>query len=147
MKIIGTVVRLAGLAATAYTGYGIYTWLRYGRPKKVQAKTALDRFMPEPEVIEHHAIAVNAPTETTYDTCCAFDVSTSRIAQVLFDTRAYALGSTPAHIHLPARLVDQMKALGWTVLEETPGHEIVFGIASNPWPADPAFRSIPSDQF
>jgi hypothetical protein len=147
MRLTGTIARLAGVAAAGYAGYAAFTWLRYGRPKKVQPTTALDRFMPDAEIIDRHCIGVNAPTDITYETCCAFDVAGSRVAQVLFDTRAYALGSKPYHPDLPPHLVEQMKALGWVVLEETPGHEIVFGIASKPWLADGGFRALSASEF
>jgi hypothetical protein len=40
-----------------------------------------------------------------------------------------------------------MKALGWGVLAEAPGREIVMGGVTKPWEANPVFRALPADQF
>jgi hypothetical protein len=40
-----------------------------------------------------------------------------------------------------------MKAIGWGVLDENPGREIVLGAVTKPWESDVVFRTIPPDQF
>lgn len=40
-----------------------------------------------------------------------------------------------------------MKALGWGVLAEIPGREIVFGVATRPWEANVVFRALPAGEF
>ena len=40
-----------------------------------------------------------------------------------------------------------MISIGWVVLSEQAGHEIVFGAVTQPWVAAPVFRSIPADWF
>ncbi len=40
-----------------------------------------------------------------------------------------------------------MLSIGWVVLSEQAGREIVFGAVTQPWVAAPTFRSIPADQF
>lgn len=149
MKIWKNITRLTFMAATVYSGWAAYTFLRYGRPRKRKpVDNALDRYMPDPEVAERHCIGVQAPTDVTYDTCCAFDVDEMRIAGFLFDTRARIMGVKPvAAEKTHTGFVENMKKYGWTVLEETPGHEIVFGVGAQPWIADAGFRTIPADQF
>ena len=44
-------------------------------------------------------------------------------------------------------LAEQMQAIGWRVLAEVPGREIVFGAVTKPWEADPEFRGIPASDF
>src|SRR5262249_23604677 len=39
------------------------------------------------------------------------------------------------------------KALGWGVLAEEPGREIVMGCVTQPWKASPTFRALPPDAF
>ena len=147
MKIIKTLARLTGAAAAAYGGYAAFTWLRYGRPKAARSLHELDQYIPSPEVIDRHAIAVKAPAEVAYEACCALDITQSRIAHALFDTRTYAMGSRPTHIELPPKFVAQMKHFSWTILEEAPGRAIVFGVAAKPWLADAGFRTIPATEF
>jgi hypothetical protein len=40
-----------------------------------------------------------------------------------------------------------VKSLGWGVLAETPGREIVFGAVTKPWEANVVFRALPPDEF
>jgi hypothetical protein len=40
-----------------------------------------------------------------------------------------------------------MKSLGWGLLAELPGHEIVMGAVTKPWEPNPVFRSLPPDEF
>jgi hypothetical protein len=39
------------------------------------------------------------------------------------------------------------KSLGWGVLAEVPGGEIVMGAVTKPWTANPVFRALPPDAF
>jgi hypothetical protein len=38
-------------------------------------------------------------------------------------------------------------SIGWGVLAEAPGREVVMGAVTQPWKADVVFRSLPPDQF
>ncbi len=44
-------------------------------------------------------------------------------------------------------LVAVTKELGWGVLAEVPGHEIVMGAVTQPWNANVVFRGLPPDEF
>jgi hypothetical protein len=39
------------------------------------------------------------------------------------------------------------KSLGWVVLAEVPGHEIVMGAVTRPWEPNVVFRGIPAERF
>jgi hypothetical protein len=39
------------------------------------------------------------------------------------------------------------KSIGWGVLAEVPGHEMVMGAVTQPWQGDVVFRSIEADRF
>jgi hypothetical protein len=137
----------AALAVIVYGGYAAWTWARYGHPQQTPVNAALDRFIAKPEVIERNRITVSAPAAVAYDACRNFDLLGSTIPRLLFDTRALAMGAKPVHQESPAGLVDQMTAMGWSVLEETPGRQIVFGVAAQPWRPDAGFRKIPPADF
>ena len=44
-------------------------------------------------------------------------------------------------------LLEEMKELGWGVLAELPGREIVMGAITKPWEPNPVFRALPPDEF
>jgi hypothetical protein len=57
------------------------------------------------------------------------------------------LGSKPETTTRPRGLIEQMKSIGWGVLAESPGREIVMGGVTKPWEANPVFRGLPPDEF
>ncbi len=141
----------AGLAAGAYATYAAVTWMRYGKaidtPAPDEADDLLDRFMPRYEVVERHQIHVAAPPEITLAAAKEMNVLASPIARGLFKARAWVLGGNGVERELPAALADQMQAIGWRVLAEVPGREIVFGAVTKPWQAEPEFRGVPGPDF
>ena len=40
-----------------------------------------------------------------------------------------------------------MLSIGWVILAEMPGREIVLGSVTKPWDASPVFRSVPAEAF
>ena len=101
-KLLGRLLKGVAIAGTAYGGYALLTWSRYGRTRVPQVKSALDRAMPEPEVLERHTTIVEAPSSMTFDVLMNSNVLESPIAHVLMDTRAIAMGAIPQHKALPA---------------------------------------------
>ena len=140
----------AGVAAGAYATYAAITWLRYGRvasPVDEEADQLLDRFMPEYEVVERHHVRVNAPAAVTFAAAKDLDLN-SAIARALFNARAVALGGDIDRRPVePQPFAEQAVAIGWRVLAEVPGSEIVFGAVTRPWEAAPEFRGIPAPAF
>jgi hypothetical protein len=141
----------AAVAAGAYASYAAVTWLRYGKAMNKRglshADDLLDRFMPDYEVVERHHVRVKAPPEITLAVAKNTNVLASPVARGLFIARAWALGANVEDRTLPATLADQMQAIGWRVLAETPGREIVFGAVTKPWQAEPEFRGLLPSAF
>jgi hypothetical protein len=140
----------AGIAAGSYAAYAAYTWLRYGHVAALAEKdrdALLDRFMPEYEVVERHEVLVNAPAAMTYAAAKDLDLD-SPVARLLFNARALALGGAiERRPMVPQPFAVQAQAIGWRVMAEVPGSEIVFGAVTRPWEAQPAFRGIPASDF
>jgi hypothetical protein len=139
-----------GLGIGCYTGYAGVTWLRYGspRPSASEEKDALlDRFMPSYDVVERHHIHVAAPVELTFQAACEMDLRASPIVRAIFKGRELLLGSTPDEKQRPRAFLALTKSLGWGVLAEMPGREIVMGAVTQPWEPDVVFRAIPPEQF
>ncbi|MBZ5675584.1 MAG: hypothetical protein LAP61_15190 [Acidobacteriia bacterium] len=140
----------AGVAAGGYAAYVGATWLRYGRsqPAKPQeADELLDGFMPEYEISERHHVNVDAPADITFSTACAMDLQDSGIIRAIFKTRELLLRGKAQEHTLPRGLLAQTEALGWTVLAEIPGCEIVMGSVTQPWKGSPEFKSVAPDEF
>ena len=140
----------AGVAAGTYATLAAVNWFRYGRVTKGEGEEAdelLDRFMPEYEVVERHHIAVKAPAAITFAAARELDLD-GTIARLLFNARALALGgAVDPRPTVPQPFVARAQAIGWQVLAELPGSEIVFGAVTRPWEAAPAFRGIPASEF
>jgi hypothetical protein len=140
-----------GLAAAGYSTYVGLTWCRYGRLKcaseRQNADPLLDQFMPAYEVNERHCVRVAAPADTTFSAACDQDLQQSNIIRAIFKGRELILGSESEKNALPRGLLAQAKALGWAMLAEIPGREIVMGTVTRPWEANVVFRALPPDQF
>jgi hypothetical protein len=147
MKSAGWVGAGIGLAAAAYGSYVAVTWCRYGRQRRTDSDPILDRFMPVYEVAERHHIRVDAPVEVTLAAACEMDLQQSRIIRTIFRTREFLLRSQVSEKLRPERLLEQMKALGWNMLAEIPGREIVMGAVTQPWAAKVVFRPVPAAEF
>jgi len=140
----------AALAAAGYAAMVIVNRASYGRAKTFAdagEDSVLDRFLPDPEVSEHHQIKIHAPVDKVMAAAKSLELLTSPMIRAIFRARELALGGVPDTRPHPATLYDQMISIGWGVLSEEAGHEIVFGAVTQPWLAAPAFRSIPPDQF
>ena len=107
----------------------------------------LDRFMPVYDIAERHHIRVAAPAEITFTTACKTDLQQSPIARVIFRAREVILGSEPDAAARPHGLLALTKSLGWRVLAEVPGREVVMGAVTRPWEANVTFRGLPPDEF
>ena len=140
----------AGVVAGGYAGLVAWHRYRYGNaavPAEPGGSTQLDRFIPSPEVLEHHRIAVDAPAEIVLDAAREIRLLDSTLVRAIFKAREITLGGNPdARLH-PEQLFEQMKSIGWVVLAEQPGSEIVMGAATIPWHANPVFRSIAAGDF
>jgi len=142
---------LAGRAAAAVVaaaGYGAATWYRYGRPSRRGPRDELlDRFMPSFDVREHHEAAVRAPPATTYAAARQLDLHGSPVIRAIFRARQVLMGGKTAPDTAGRSFLDEVRALGWRVLAEEPGRELVMGAVTQPWLADVVFRGVPPEDF
>lgn len=143
--------RLAGLGAAAAVlgaGYVAATWYRYGRPKsRGPSDPLLDRFLPEYEVAERHETLVQAPAPVTYAAARALDLNESPLIRGIFASRALLMGSKADAQPKQESFLDEVLRLGWGILAEEPGRELVMGAITQPWEADVKFRSLAPDAF
>jgi hypothetical protein len=124
-----------GLAVAAYGAYAGVTWLCYGHAKLLSRKGTdllLDAFMPNYDVAERHSIAVEAPPETTLVAATEMDLGKCLPARAIFKGRELLLRGKPDDTVRPRGALAMMKSVGWGVLAESPGREIVLGRFDEP---------------
>jgi hypothetical protein len=146
-KSLGATV---GAALGAYATYVAVTWYQYGR-RSARAATdedpLLDRFMPRYDVAERHSIRIGAPAGVTLAVAREMALSELPLARAIFKARELILRSTPDARPRPRGLLAEMQSLGWVLLEEVPGRELVVGAVTKPWEANVTFRSVPPEEF
>jgi hypothetical protein len=138
------------MAAAGYAALVVLNRAKYGDAKSSAAiaeDSVLDQFIPDPEVAEHHEIEVHAPVDVVMAAARSLELNHSPLIRAIFRARELALGGTAEKRPLPTTLYDQMRSIGWGVLSERAGREIVFGAVTQPWVAAPTFRPVPAEQF
>jgi hypothetical protein len=65
----------------------------------------------------------------------------------IFKAREILLGATPDQPARPRGLLAAAQSLGWGVLVDVPGQEVIFGAVTKPWEANVTFRTLAPDQF
>ena len=144
LALLGSIA--SGAAYLACVGT---TWLRYGHPRRAapdERDEFLDRFMPLYDVVERHHIAVDAPATVTLEQARSLSLDTIPLARAIFKVREYLLAGAPRRGDLPGGLIDEMRALGWGVLAETP-RSIVMGAVTRPWEPNPTFHAVDPQAF
>jgi hypothetical protein len=144
------IASLAGVAALSYAVYAGVTWMRYGHPAPATPEDVdafLDRFMPEYDVVERHHINVAAPADVTFTALMEMDLEDSRVIRAIFKSRELLLGADADRTPHASGIVAVTRELGWGVLADVPGHEIVMGAVTQPWKANVVFRSLPVAEF
>lgn len=139
-----------GLMAAGYAAIVGAKWYRYGATPPAspdERDPLLDRFMPDYEVAERHHVRVAAPAAVTLLAASETDLQQSRIIRAIFRARELVLGADPDAGTRPTGLLALMASLGWRVLAETPGREIVVGAVTQPWLPDVVFRGLAPEAF
>jgi len=148
-RIVKWLTAGAGIALASYGSYAAVTWLRYGHPRRARGAARdelLDQLMHDHDVCDRHHVAVAAPPDVTFAAALEMKLDRSRIVRAVFRARELFLRGTPG-ASSSRGFVEDMQALGWGVLAEHPGRELVMGGVTRPWEPDPVFRALPPEQF
>jgi hypothetical protein len=138
-----------GLVVVGCTAYVGVTWFRYGspaRPRSQERDELIDRFMPAFDVVDRHHTEVHAPAAITLAAAREMDLFRLPLVRAVFKARELILRARPVPPP-PRGLVAAAQSLGWVLLAEVPGRELVFGAVTRPWQANVTFRSIPAASF
>ncbi|WP_214364462.1 hypothetical protein [Pseudonocardia sp. H11422] len=148
---------VAGACALAVGAYAAARWARYGHvhPQRHPADPLLDRFLPDPEIDEYHRVRVRAPAAVTYAAARGMDPMASRLVALIFRLRAlpatlhrrHEAGGAASWARGSRGLVDEAVSIGWGVLAEEPGREIVVGCYTQPWHQEVRFHALPPEDF
>jgi len=140
---------VAGACAAVAMGWTLWfvlAWISYGHAAGSDGSDPLiDRFMPMYQVAERHAIRVAAPVAFTYAAGRGVDLERAPIVHAVFEGRRRIFGE-PAGPGERLTL-GRLEAIGWSVLAETPGRELVFGAITQPWRGDVTFRPLAPEAF
>ena len=132
----------AGAAALVGLGYVATQWLRYGHVRNHRGPpTLIDRFLPECEVREEHHTRVAAPADVTYAAAREMSLSGSPLVRAIFRGRELLMHASPTEERPPQSLIDEVLSIGWGVLAQESGREIVLGAVTQPWKSDVNVRS------
>jgi hypothetical protein len=137
----------AGIVAASYLALAGFTWIRFGSRRRDLRDSLLDRFMPEYDIIEHHEIPIDAGADAAFAAACGMDLQQSRIVRAIFKSREIFMGAEDSSGRQTTSFLEQTKTIGWGVLAEIPGREIVLGAATKPWTANPVFEPVPPENF
>jgi hypothetical protein len=140
----------AGVALGAYGACAAVVWCRYGQipePQADEQDELLDRFIPHYDVVERHNIRVTASPAVTLEAAKEQDLFDVFLIRTIFKAREVVLGASPDDRERPRGLLATVQSLGWGVLAEVPGREIVVGAVTKPWEANVTFRALPPDDF
>lgn len=141
----------AGLAAGAYAAMVGIAWTRYGRPSRPTATAdedaLLDRFLPVFDVRTRHCVRVAAPAEVTFAAAREMNLLGSPLVRAIIRARELILGAEGDPRPRQSGLLAEAQAMGWGILADGPGNEVVVGAVTRPWEANVVFRALPPDEF
>jgi hypothetical protein len=138
--------------AAGYAAYVAVAWYRYGQAgshaPSAQNDPLLDRFIPVYEVAERHEIRVAAPASITLAAAKEVDLQASPINRAIVAVRTIPswLAGEPPRAPSPGLLAETL-GMGWGLLAEEPGREVVVGAVTRPWDPVVVFHPLPPEEF
>jgi len=137
-----------GACGIAYAAYTTAAWYRFGHVYPQGRTDAIaDRFMPAYDVREEHHVRVNAPALLTMQSARSMSLNDSALVRAIFKGRELLLRAAPDTASQPHAFVALAQSLGWRILEEAPGREMVFGAVTQPWKPNVVFRGVLPSRF
>jgi hypothetical protein len=138
--------------AAGYTVYAVMAWYRYGHAgshaRPAPPDPLLDRFIPVYDVAERHQIRVAAPASITLAAAKEVDLQASPVNRAIVTIRTIPswLAGEPPRAPSPGLLAETL-GMGWGLLAEQPGREVVVGAVTRPWDPVVVFHPLPPEEF
>jgi len=106
----------------------------------------LDKYAPSWDKREYHERSVRAAADRAWPALRSVDLTRSRLVRAIFAARSILLGARREPLPR-GPFVERAVEMGWVILEERPGEQLVAGAVTQPWVPDVRFRGIPASEF
>jgi hypothetical protein len=107
----------------------------------------LEQFIPEYDVAERHQVRVAAPPDRAFAAAMKQDLMRPALVRAIVRAREVMLGASHPAPPRSHGLVPDLESLGWGVLADERGREVVMGAATRPWEPSPVFRALAPAAF
>jgi hypothetical protein len=107
----------------------------------------LDTWLPEFDVSKRHAISIPAPAPRVYPELLRYDFGDSFVTALLMGLRGYGFRWKRTRQAQVLSLREQLERFAFTLLEEKPGEELVFGLVGKFWRPDGGLRRLSREDF
>ena len=107
----------------------------------------LNQFIPDYDIIERYRVRVEATPQAAMAAARHIDLRDSALIRAIIKLRALAMGDKPDETERPRGLIAETTSMGWRVLAEDPGREVVVGAVTQPWVKDVMFRGLDPEEF
>jgi len=114
---------------------------------RTRSNLLIDRFIPRGDVDECHEILVRAPAHVVLEEARRFDFYSIPAVRGIFWLRARFLNAHDRRSPVGGGFVSEALAMGWGMLVERPGRELLVGAVCRPWIGDVRFRAIAPPDF
>jgi hypothetical protein len=107
----------------------------------------LDTWLPEFDVSKRHAISIPAPAPRVYSELMRYDFGDSFVTALLMGLRGYGFRWKRTRLTKASSLSEQLERFAFTLLEEKPGEELVFGLVGKFWRSGGGLRRLSREEF
>ncbi|HLN80026.1 MAG TPA: hypothetical protein VK392_02425 [Thermoanaerobaculia bacterium] len=107
----------------------------------------LDRWLPEFDVSKRYGVTIGAPRERVYDELLRYDFGDSIVTTILMGLRGYGSRRKRTSASQGSSLKGRLERFAFTLLDETPGEELVFGLVGKFWRPDGGLRRLSREKF
>jgi hypothetical protein len=107
----------------------------------------IDEFLPDYDVVEHHAVDVDAPVDEAYRAVKELDLARSPVVLALLFVRGLPhlfTGAVKPKLRLQ---LDDIVESGFVVLGEEPDRELVLGVVGKFWQLSSGVHRIDPEEF
>lgn len=106
------------------------------------------KYLPSFDVRDYHQTRVPVGPELAYEAIRNLDLGRSRLVRVIFGLRTLPSLLRGEEWGAPrGPFLEQALRLGWRILEEEAGRELVAGAVTRPWEPVVRFRGLPPEEF
>jgi hypothetical protein len=118
-------------------------------PETGDPAALIGKYLPHYDYREYRAVVVPASPGTAYAALRSLDLNRSRLVRFLFWIRTlpYRYRGGKPRPETGSSFLEEALSVGWKILEENPGREIVVGAVTQPWSAVVRFRGLPGPEF